>query len=97
MELPKRGPSSSLRVRSRAAPVILDATNLTAVDFMIISYGVFPTTSQVSAYFLPGNRRFRSTDIDFDFQILPTGVVDYDPALDAQLTGRGTSTLTILP
>ena len=81
----------------KGATILVDATGLSAPDFMIINVGIFPTFSQVSTNLLPGNKRFRSAEIDFAFQVHATGLIDYDPSLDEVLDGRNSGALTIMP
>jgi hypothetical protein len=77
------------------ATVFVDATALSAADFTIIHTGIFPTADQASIHVLPGNKRFRSADIDFDFQVLVDGLLDYDASHDVRVDGRGTTVLTV--
>ncbi|NNM06580.1 MAG: hypothetical protein HKO65_15915, partial [Gemmatimonadetes bacterium] len=77
------------------AEVAIDATALSAANFTILNTGIFPTADQASIYVLPGNKRFRSSDIDFDFQVLASGLIDYDPSHDSRVDGRGTTLLSV--
>lgn len=43
----------------------------------------------------PGRYKFISFTFDFPFDVTPAGMVDYAPALDQCVGGRGTSTLIV--
>ena len=79
------------------APILVDATGLAGADYMILNVGLFPAAVPATIRVLPGNKRFRSADIDFDFQVNTTGNLNYDYSLDGVLAGRGSTTLTVTP
>ena len=78
--------------------ISVDATALSASVFYIGGVaGNHPTSSPASFTLIPGSKSFGSTDISFSFLIILHGTLAYDLALEPQVTGAGTSTLTVAP
>jgi len=77
--------------------ITVDATALIASVFYIGSVAGNHPTSSPASFTLIRSKSFGSTDISFSFLIILNGTLDYDPALEPQVTGAGTSTLTIVP
>lgn len=84
----------------RGVEINVNATNLTAPSFTVlntIATGV-PTSSIIQDLtVLPGSYTFFALDlsVDFDFTVAENGMVDFDPSLDAEVSGRGTNTLIV--
>jgi hypothetical protein len=84
-------------------PLTIDATALSHPDFNMLSGGAGSgLSSQVTTFrFLPTTaspltfQSPSSTQNLFPFTFSTSGIVDYDLSLDAYVSGRGTSTLTI--
>ena len=87
--------------------ISIDATQLDAAQFQVIGVGEFPSTvvTVPPLRVIPGDYRFRinggfdTTNIDFVVNADgtdPDGVIDFAPALDAYVAGRGTSTLEVI-
>lgn len=81
-----------------AGPITFDATALSAQEFNI-DYGTHGGGSNVTTTLplAPGSYNFFApgSDVSFPFSVSPSGTVEYDTSLDAFLSGRGTSQLTV--
>ena len=89
------GGRGSATLQVQGAAITIDATALGVVSFSIGGVGAFSTGSAQIIRFLPGMHPFGSTTLSFPFTVNPNVTVDYDPTLDARVSGRGTSTLTV--
>jgi hypothetical protein len=80
-------------------PIRIDATQLVYHNFIIPGQtGWISARSVQTLPLAPGRYNFQIASgyyADFSFQVTPAGTVDYDPAFNAFLGGRGSSTLTI--
>jgi len=85
--------------RAQAQPTItVDATALSADQFNI-DFGSTNPTAQVAALALsPGQHTFSAppSQASFVFTVTSAGTVDFSSAFDAFVSGRGTSTLTVV-
>jgi hypothetical protein len=81
----------------RGFDITVDATALTASTLSVNgeSSGFVPTSTPVVITRIPGSKGFSSSVLTFTFVILDDGTLDYDPSLDSQVLGRGTTTLTV--
>ena len=77
--------------------IIIDATALVASTFSLGGIGPLLTASPDTVTMLPGSKSFSSTDITFDYEVEEGGLLNYDTLLDGDLSGRGTSELTVAP
>ena len=71
----------------------IDARALTAANFGISGVGTFPTMSGQALRLSAGGYALTAADGEVVFEVTPAGTVDYDPALEGVLTGKGTATL----
>jgi len=77
-------------------PVTIDATRTGQADLSVAGVGTFLANRPLTLRLLPCSNNLRLHDNQqYWFQVDGSGHVDYDPGLDAVLSGRGTSTLTI--
>jgi hypothetical protein len=83
-------------------PITIDATARGAIRFNISFNGVggtdFPATVAAGFTVLPGSYSFcaPSSNNCFEFAVTIAGTLDYSPALDACVLGRGTDRLTVI-
>ncbi|MEW6681833.1 MAG: membrane dipeptidase, partial [Nitrospirota bacterium] len=88
------------RTISIAHAVAVDARALAVATFGLDALGTatFATSTVQSFQLAPGSYGFCTTICGapgFGFTVTPAGLVDYAPALDGVLSGRGTATLTV--
>ncbi len=81
-------------------PITIDATGLASAEFTIAGIGSFPTAAPADLQVLPTAEAlygFVSPQLSFEFAVRSDGSVDFDSSLDAVVSGRGTSMLTVSP
>jgi hypothetical protein len=87
-----RGTSTLLVV---GAPIRIDATTLVESSFNVGGIGAFSTCVEHIITLLPGPHLFQTVALQVVFSVTTGAVVDYDPAFDSFVSGRGTNTLTV--
>lgn len=87
------------RIREGALGLVIDARALTAP--LGIGVGVipdlFPVNELIQVDLDPGTYRVSAVMGSMSFTVTDEGLIDFDPAFDANLSGRGIATLTITP
>jgi hypothetical protein len=62
-----------------------------------LDYTSFDATTPFSAALMPGQHFIIAGSNVYHFSVASDGLIDYDAALDAVLTGRGTKRLRLAP
>jgi hypothetical protein len=73
------------------------ALSSTTNTFTLTGIGTYPTGVVAALTLLPGWESFSAAAETLDFHVDEFSRVDYDPINDALVSGRGTSTLVLLP
>jgi hypothetical protein len=79
----------------KGARIRVDATSLASLTFDLGFVGSFSNNATQEVVVLPGTHAFAAGDLQFFFSVTQGAAVDYDPSLDATLSGRGTNTLIV--
>ncbi len=74
-------------------PIDIDARGSTAPS--VDGLAAFPAQQILAANLMPGAHRFRSSEVDFAFEVTPDLTINYDAALDGYVFGRGTTALLV--
>ncbi|HXJ34158.1 MAG TPA: hypothetical protein VMS22_08965, partial [Candidatus Eisenbacteria bacterium] len=80
---------------AEAASITVDATVLSAPFFVVDGSGAITNGSPTVLDLTVGPHTFDPGPLGFAFDVTVLGTVDFDSSLDAYVSGRGTSTLTV--
>jgi len=80
----------------RGAEITVDATASGSPTFDLLGVGVFSSSVVQPVRLLPGVHNYYTSLLAFEFSVLAGGLIDFDPALEPQVAGRGTSNLTVV-
>jgi hypothetical protein len=91
---PTVGGRGTTAVVLHGARINIDGRGLTA-SFAVDGLRSNPVEQILIATLMSGTHRFYSSEVDFVFAVTPDLTLDYDMALDGNVSGRGTITLVV--